>query len=60
VQDLSGGNVFYKSEAGEIFHTLSSYGGGGEEVLGIFGILEPCLEAATKPGHIIRCRGEKS
>ena len=37
--DLSGRSIFYKNEAGEIFHTYSAYGRGGEEVLGIYGIL---------------------
>jgi predicted dithiol-disulfide oxidoreductase (DUF899 family) len=40
IQDLSGRSVFYKNEAGEIYHTYSSYGRGGEEVLGIYGILD--------------------
>src|ERR1700722_12285537 len=34
IQDLSGRSVFYKNEAGEIFHTYSAYGRGGEEALG--------------------------
>lgn len=40
IQDLSGRSVFYKDEAGAIFHTYSAYGRGGEEVLGIYGILD--------------------
>ena len=40
LQDLSGRSVFYKDETGEIFHTYSSYARGGEEVLGIYGILD--------------------
>ena len=40
IQDLSRGSVFYKNEAGEIYHTYSAYGRGGEEVLGIHGILD--------------------
>src|SRR5229473_7558325 len=40
VLDLSGRSVFYKNEAGEIFHTYSAYGRGGEDVLGIYGILD--------------------
>jgi predicted dithiol-disulfide oxidoreductase (DUF899 family) len=40
IQDLSGRSVFYQNEAGEIFHTYSAYGRGGEEALGIYGILD--------------------
>src|SRR6202049_4202891 len=40
VQDLSGRSFFYKNEAGQIFHTYSAYSRGGEEVLGIYGILD--------------------
>jgi predicted dithiol-disulfide oxidoreductase (DUF899 family) len=53
VQDLSGRSVFYKNDAGEIFHTYSSYGRGGEEVLGIYGILDamPKGRNETGPNH---------
>src|SRR5262245_42640537 len=36
VADLSGDSVFYKDEAGQVFHTYSTYGRGGEEFLGIY------------------------
>jgi len=36
IEELSGISVFYKSPAGEIFHTYSSYGRGNEEVLGAY------------------------
>ena len=39
LQDLSGRSVFYKNETGEVFHTYSAYGRGGEDVLSIYGIL---------------------
>jgi predicted dithiol-disulfide oxidoreductase (DUF899 family) len=53
IQDLSGRSVFYRNEAGEIFHTYSSYGRGGEEVLGIYGILDamPKGRNETGPNH---------
>jgi predicted dithiol-disulfide oxidoreductase (DUF899 family) len=35
LEDLSGDSVFLKDEAGQIFHTYSTYGRGGEEFLGI-------------------------
>jgi len=55
VQDLSGRSIFYKNEAGEIFHTYSSYGRGGEEVLGIYGILDrmPKGRNETGPYHAL-------
>lgn len=40
LEDLSGNSVFYRNEAGEIFHTYSAYGRGGEEVLGAYGCLD--------------------
>jgi len=53
VQDLSGRSVFYKNEAGEIFHTYSAYGRGGEEVMGIYGVLDamPKGRNETGPNH---------
>jgi predicted dithiol-disulfide oxidoreductase (DUF899 family) len=50
VQDLSGRSVFYKNEAGEIFHTYSAYGRGGEEVLGIYGILDAMPKGRNETG----------
>jgi predicted dithiol-disulfide oxidoreductase (DUF899 family) len=38
--DLSGNSVFYKDEDGQIFHTFSSFGRGGEAFLGTYGILD--------------------
>ena len=39
-EDLSGNSVFYKDESGQIFHTYSTFGRGGEEFLGIYRILD--------------------
>ena len=50
VQDLSGRSVFYKNDAGEIFHTYSAYGRGGEEVLGIYGILDAMPKGRNETG----------
>jgi len=50
VQDLSGRSIFYKNETGEIFHTYSSYGRGGEEVLGIYGILDAMPKGRNETG----------
>ena len=50
VQDLSGRSVFYKDDAGEIFHTYSAYSRGGEEVLGIYGILDSMPKGRNETG----------
>jgi predicted dithiol-disulfide oxidoreductase (DUF899 family) len=50
LQDLSGRSIFYKNEAGEIFHTYSGYGRGGEEVLGIYGILDVMPKGRNETG----------
>jgi predicted dithiol-disulfide oxidoreductase (DUF899 family) len=47
VEDLSGRSIFYKNEAGEIFHTYSGYARGGEDVLGTKGRNE------TGPHHTL-------
>lgn len=53
MQDLSGDSVFYKDEAGRIFHTYSAYSRGGEQFLGIYGLLDvmPKGRGETGPGH---------
>jgi predicted dithiol-disulfide oxidoreductase (DUF899 family) len=38
--DLSGDSVFFKNDAGEIFHTYSVFGRGGEDFLGIYRFLD--------------------
>ena len=50
VHDLSGNSAFYKNDAGEVFHTYSSYGRGGEEVLGIYGILDAMPKGRNETG----------
>ena len=40
LEDLSGDSVFYKDESGEIFHTYSTFGRGGERFLGIYGFFD--------------------
>src|SRR3984957_11411291 len=40
MQDLSGRSVFYKNEAGQVFRTYAAYSRGGEDLLGIYGILD--------------------
>ena len=38
--ELSGRSVFYKNERGEIFHTYSSFGRGGEDILNTYRFLD--------------------
>ena len=40
IEELSGRSVFYKDENGDVFHTYSSYGRGGEDVLGTYRLLD--------------------
>jgi predicted dithiol-disulfide oxidoreductase (DUF899 family) len=40
VEDLSGDSVFYQDDAGQIFHTYSVFGRGGEAFLGIYRIFD--------------------
>lgn len=40
IEDLSGDSVFFKDASGQIFHTYSTFGRGGEEFLGIYRFLD--------------------
>ncbi len=40
LEDRSGDSVFVKDDAGQIFHTYSTYGRGGEEFLGVYRYLD--------------------
>jgi predicted dithiol-disulfide oxidoreductase (DUF899 family) len=40
MEDLPGDSVFYKNEAGDVFHTYSQFGRGGEEVIGAYMLLD--------------------
>jgi predicted dithiol-disulfide oxidoreductase (DUF899 family) len=53
LEDLSGDSVFYKDDSGQIFHTYSSYGRGGEQFLGIYGFFDvmPKGRNETGPNH---------
>jgi predicted dithiol-disulfide oxidoreductase (DUF899 family) len=50
IQDLSGNSVFYKDEAGQIFHTYSTYGRGGEQFLGIYGFFDVMPKGRNENG----------
>ena len=53
IDELPGISVFYKSPAGEVFHTYSSYARGNEEVLGAYMYLDltPKGRNETGPGY---------
>jgi predicted dithiol-disulfide oxidoreductase (DUF899 family) len=53
LEDLSGDSVFFKDQSGQIFHTYSTFGRGGEEFLGIYRILDatPKGRAENGPYH---------
>lgn len=40
IDELSGRSVFYKDEAGDIFHTYSAFARGGEMFLGTYAVLD--------------------
>lgn len=40
IDELPGYSVFAKDEAGQLFHTYSSFGRGGEGVLGVYALLD--------------------
>jgi predicted dithiol-disulfide oxidoreductase (DUF899 family) len=50
LEDLSGNSVFYKDETGQIFHTYSTFGRGGEEFLGIYRILDATPKGREENG----------
>jgi predicted dithiol-disulfide oxidoreductase (DUF899 family) len=50
IEDLSGDSVFYKDEAGDIFHTYSTFGRGGEEFLGIYRFLDATPKGREENG----------
>lgn len=39
-EELSGISVFFRDAAGDVFHTYSTYGRGGEELLGVYRYLD--------------------
>jgi predicted dithiol-disulfide oxidoreductase (DUF899 family) len=50
LQDLSGHSVFYKSEAGEIFHTYSTFVRGDEEFVGIYRFVDIAPKGRNENG----------
>ena len=50
IEDLSGLSVFYRNAAGEIFHTYSTFGRGGEEILGAYMFLDMTPKGRNEHG----------
>ena len=49
-EDAHGTSVFYKDADSDIFHTYSSYGRGGEAVLGTYAILDMTPKGRNESG----------
>jgi predicted dithiol-disulfide oxidoreductase (DUF899 family) len=50
LEDRSGDSVFFKDESGQIFHTYSTFGRGGEEFLGAYRILDVLPKGRNENG----------
>jgi predicted dithiol-disulfide oxidoreductase (DUF899 family) len=50
MEDLSGDSVFFKDEAGQIFHTYSCYSRGAEQFLGIYGYIDVTPKGRDETG----------
>jgi predicted dithiol-disulfide oxidoreductase (DUF899 family) len=50
IDELSGRSVFYKDASGDVFHTYSSYGRGGEDVLGTYRLLDIVAKGRDESG----------
>lgn len=48
--ELSGRSVFYKDGNGDVFHTYSSYGRGGEDLLGTYRLLDLVPKGRAETG----------
>jgi predicted dithiol-disulfide oxidoreductase (DUF899 family) len=40
IEEMSGRSIFYKDEAGQVFHTYSSFARGGEVMLSTYALLD--------------------
>lgn len=50
LEDLSGDSVFFKDDAGQIFHTYSTFGRGGEKFLGVYAFLDVMPKGRNENG----------
>ncbi len=51
IDELSGRSVFYKDMNGDVFHTYSSYGRGGEDLLGTYRLLDIVPKGRNETGN---------
>ncbi len=51
-EEQPGGSVFYKDEAGDIFHTYSFYARGGEELLGAYKFIDLSPKGRMETGPL--------
>ena len=51
MEELSGRSVFYKDASGDVFHTYSSYGRGGDLMLGTYNILDLMPKGRNETGR---------
>lgn len=49
-EEMSGISVFYKDEAGDIYHTFSAFGRGAEEILGTYMVLDLTPKGRNETG----------
>lgn len=54
IDELPGCSVFAKNDAGEVFHTYSSYARGCEQLLGAFGFLDMGPKGRNEPDSIMQ------
>jgi predicted dithiol-disulfide oxidoreductase (DUF899 family) len=47
--EMPGVSVFYKDEAGDIFHTYSAFARGSEQVGGVYGVLDVTPKGRNEP-----------
>lgn len=50
LEDLSGFSVFFKDDAGDVFHTYSTFGRGAEELLGTYVVLDLTPKGRNETG----------
>jgi hypothetical protein len=59
LEDISGDSVFFKDDAGQVFHTYSSYGRGGAAFLGNYRFLDRMPKGREENGPTHRTAWSK-
>ena len=49
IDELAGTSVFYKDEAGDLFHTYSAFARGSEQIGGVYGMLDVTPKGRNEP-----------